>query len=282
MCLGWLCSCMYNCKVCFNRLLLPLLLIDLALTIYIVVQLASNVPFACCTDPGINDCSYDDIGGADNVELVEPTSGGIFCERKDNPSLNCYSDITSCATNNGIDISQLCSESILDELAKENWTWLLAVLCVKLVGLCFLIFYDITHTWCKGKDTAQEDAESVSKCCHCKCGNNCCKELIFFFLRIFFLIFGTIATCIAVWLLKWTDRVSLSRCDLLEDGLESDCSSLEDACSANAENYYNIVWVNLELSGPYWADLASSILSALIWMVRISVMWYYGRHIAKV
>ena len=96
-----------------------------------------------------------------------------------------------CANSNGIDYEALCSEDVLDELAQENWGWLLGILCTKLVGLLFLIFYDITHTWCKNKDAGEEDAENARKCCVCKCTCDCLKGLTFFLLRIFFLLFGT-------------------------------------------------------------------------------------------
>ena len=135
-------------------------------------------------------CIQDDIGGADNVDVVWINGAG-YCAREDDESLDCHSDIISCAENVNIDIEELCDKSVLEQLAQENWSWLLGILCTKLVGLIFLIFYDVTHTWCKNKDAGKQDAEDAEKCCLCKCTGKCLKELTFFLLRLFFLLFGT-------------------------------------------------------------------------------------------
>ena len=106
-------------------------------------------------------------------------------------------------------------------------------------------------------------------------------SVLFCFIFILFVLL-LVTTFLAIWLLRLTDRVSLSSCRLLDGSLRSECSDFEDECSVDAQNYYNVVWENIELSGPYWADLVSSVLVGILWCVRISVVWYYGRHLAKV
>ncbi len=57
-CYSCCCGGLYRCKGVLFKLILPLMLIDLALTLYLVIQLSTLDVFACCTD---NTVTYGDI-----------------------------------------------------------------------------------------------------------------------------------------------------------------------------------------------------------------------------
>jgi len=274
MCLyDWFCDCLYKGRNVIGKIGIPLMLIDLGLSIFIAIQLLEFNAFACCTDNKTQEqCSYDDFGGADNVGV-----NNGYCYRIDN-NVDCGSTLIACAaTVPGVDINQLCSQDSLNKVADYNWTWLLGFLVIKMIGLIFVLFLDIKSLCCDSKDAGEKDAQDAERCCSCckNCTQQCMITTSIFMLRLAFVIFGTVTTFICIWLLQWTDRVWYGSCSALDSTLEKQCNDLIDKCTLeNDENYYNVVWQNLSFTGPYWANVTSSVLSSILWIARMAVFRY--------
>jgi len=275
------------------------MLLDLALTIYIIVELSGLDVFACCADnKKLNsECSYMTIGGASNVGV--DNSG--YCIQK-STNTDCIGELPSCAANYTVNITTLCSESVLKEVANTNWEWLMAILVTKSVGLVFLITLEIRSLYLshkkskeakqakeenenahsKEREPGEEDVEATAGCCekcrHCSWHNckACITNTTIFTLKLFFLIFGTCATTLVIWMLIYTDRVTLSTCDILKGTLETNCETVEDHCTFDGgQNFYVVVFKNLNVTGPYIVDLTTSVTSTLVWIVRFAVLRYY-------
>jgi len=276
MCFGWICDCIYATRCVWFKLLVPSMLADLGLTIYIVYQLFAFNVFACCVDNKSayqnSKCAYSNIGGANNVGV---DSNG-YCTRLDNSSINCGGNLASCGTSAGVNVTELCSQSTLNHVANTSVDWFIAVLIVKMVGLLFGLFMEFKAACIDKKSDGTEDAERSKNCCR-KCSEKCFVNLSIFLLRVFFLIFGTAITFVAILLLKYGNSVSFSSCKAVPSSLESQCYTLESSCSDGGdENYYNVVFLNLNLNGSYIADLVTSILTGIIWIARLSVLRYYA------
>jgi len=268
MCVGCLCDCLYASRNVISKLSIPFMILDLGLTIYIATQVVNLNVFACCT--GNSDtCGYNHLGGATNVELYNNT----YCEKINDPSLDCHSTFATCVGNNGYDVNALCSSQVLNEVSNYNWKWFLIFLTVKSVGLVFVLFLDMKALCCDHKEVGEEDQEAAKTCSKCKDhSKRCCISSFIFLLRFAFVIFGTLTTLLCLWLLEWTNSVSFGTCSGINDStLQSDCSIVENECG-NGTSYYAVIWGNLQLIGPYWANLASNILSSVLWVVRMSII----------
>ena len=181
-------------------------IIDLALTVYLIIAFFEADVFACCTtnvDPLSDICGYDDLGGASNI-LVNDYG---YCERKDSGDV-CNEiglcgelmvmNITSPDTNYPAFGDKLCSEEVLNDVATFNYYWLNAILITKCVGLVFLLLLEC-NTCLKKIDQKDKEAEEAEACFKCKqWGKACCCATLTLILKIFFIIFGTIATIIAI------------------------------------------------------------------------------------
>jgi len=273
----WSClwDCIYATRGFWLKLYVPSLLADLGLTIYIIYQLYVLEVFACCIDNKTSylnhECAYSNIGGASNVGVNEYG----FCYRKDNLNVNCAGNLTSCAASIGANMTELCSPSVLETVARTSVDWLIGILVVKAVGVMFCIFLEIKASCIDKTDAGSEEAEKSKNCCR-QHSRKCFIGLSVLLIRIFFLVCGTIITFIALWLLTYANNVTFSSCRTLSSGLKTECQDVESSCTnGNSENYYNVVYKNLNLIGPYWADVATSVLSAIIWIARISIMRYY-------
>jgi len=274
-CCSWLWDCIYATRCVWLKLYVPSLIADLGLTTYIIYQLYVLDVFACCVDNQTSnqnhECAYNHIGGASNVGVNDYG----FCYRKDNPSFNCGGNLTSCASSVGADITELCSPSTLKQVANTSVDWLIYILLIKAVGVVFCIFLELKAAWCDKKDAGSEEAEKSKNCCRQR-SKNCLIGLSVLIIRIFFLICGTAITFIALCLLTYSNSVTFSSCRTLSSSLESQCNSVEASCTRGSDqNYYNIVFSNLNLVGPYWADVATSVLSGIIWIARLSIMRKY-------
>jgi len=286
MCCGLCCNLLYRSRCCFWKLLPILWIIDLALTIYLVVALYQADIFACCTtnvDPLSAICGYDDLGGASNVMVNEFG----YCKRIDDDTvcnqiglcgdivLN-YTDPTNPTDDARAFGEKLCSASVRDDVATYNYYWLNGVLITKCVGLLFLLLLECNTCLKKidQKDKEAEEAEAAEKCFKCKqWGKACCTATLVFVLKIFFIVFGTIATIIAIYYMQITGYVWTSRCDALDSSLKGLCETTEEQCNGG-DNYYAVVFDSLELASPYWVDLISNVLHSVMWVVRIAVMRY--------
>jgi len=291
MCLSWCCDALYQGRCFFFRLSSILMILDLGLTLYIIVQLTQIDTFACCTDNlTLNDqCSYMTIGGTNNIGI---DSEG-YCIQKSSDTY-CKGDLATCAEENSVDMSKLCSTEVLNEVADLSWEWLMIILVIKTVGLIFLIALEIRsliNTRKKATDQAnpqrnrepgEEDVEATVGCCDkCKrCSWECCKSCLtnttIFILKIFFMIFGTAATALAIWILIYTDRVSLSNCRVLSGALQADCYTVQNKCTfEGGQNYYIVIFGDLNLTGPYIVDLITSASTTVLWVVRFAILRYY-------
>lgn len=209
------CETLYKCRCFCWRLLLPLWIIDLLLTIYIIVNLYNADVFACCTSniTGEDDeCSYEDLGGWNNILVTDNTYSNTsstssyatagFCQREDTGKV-CNS-IASCAVDLDDPVfmtSDLCNDDVLDQVARCNWFWITAVLITKCIGLLFLIFLEFRscRNYCRSKSdssnrstAADGEAEDVQRCSKCKnWGKECCCKILIFVLKIIFMLFGT-------------------------------------------------------------------------------------------
>jgi len=270
------------------------MLLDLGLTIFIIVQVAQLDVFACCTDNlTLNSkCAYTDIGGTDNVGV---DSNG-YCVQKSSGQ-HCEGNLATCASDlkPAVNMTSLCSHSILNEVANTNWDWLLAILVIKAAGLVFLIvleFRSLRRSTQKAKDNndpdrkrepGEEDVEATVGCCQkckhcsCQCFKSCITNTTVFILKLFFLIFGTAATTLAIWLLLYTGRVTFSSCRAISNKqLQNNCYSVQSSCTFDGgQNYYVVVFGNLNLEGPYIVDLITSVTSTVVWLVRFAVLRYY-------
>eukprot|EP01083_Nonionella_stella_P126122 381608_1 len=295
MCLGICCDCLYNCRGIFWKLLPLLWLADLVLTVYIVLQLYDAEVYACCTHnitPLGAVCNYEDLGGASNV-FVDDNG---YCGRLDSNQI--CSEVGICAEQEsivgvidyvGMDPGdafgdQFCSQDVLDEVATFNFTWLIVVLIVKCVGLVFLILLDLAACLKKVKPDEKE-AEQANTCTKCaKWGRDCCCKSLEILFKIAFLIFGTFATFAALHYMQLTGHVWTSTCQSLsDDTLQEQCIQTEDQCNGG-DNYYAVVFDSLDLVGPYWADMATNVISTIMWCVRVAIMRYALKqtHIAPV
>jgi len=260
------------------------MLLDLALTIYIIIQLAGMEVFACCADNKTlnSNCAYTEIGGAKNVGV---DSEG-YCIQK-STSTDCKGELATCAADlmPSVNMTTLCSQDTLDEVANSNWDWLMAVLVIKAIGLVFLIVLEIRSlraTCRSNREPGEEDVQATTGCydkfkhCSWNCCKSCMKGTTIFTLKIFFLIFGIAATSLAIWLLWYTDHVTFSSCNLLDGQLETNCNLVEESCTyKGGQNYYVVVFSGLELTGPYVVDLITSISTTVVWIVRFAVLRYY-------
>eukprot|EP01084_Bolivina_argentea_P108058 193129_1 len=262
---------------------MPLWIIDLALTIYLVIEFYNANIFACCTtnqDPWSDICGYDDLGGAGNV-FVDDYG---YCKRFDDESVSCMytgecAEVEGIVPLNTTNVGSIfgdtmCNEDVLTDVANCNWFWLTAILITKSVGLVFLIALDI-KSCCSKIDPAEEEAKQVETCWKCKkWGKQCCCSTIKLLIKLTFLLFGTVATFCALYYMQLTGHVTTSSCSCVPEDLESICTETAESCMPDNENYYAVVFDNVDLGGPYWADVVSNILSTVIWIVRIAVMRY--------
>jgi len=272
-CFSWFCDCIYATRCIWFKLYVPSILLDLGLTIYILKQLFDLNAFACCAD-NLNDnseCSYNRIGGASNVGV--DSSG--YCINI-NQNLDCNGTLAMCAKDNGVNMTSLCNQTVLNDIATTSVHVFIAILIIKIVGLAFSLLLELKSVCCEKKKPGQAEEEESKNCCK-ECSAKCCSQLIILLLRIFFLIFGTTITLIALLVLAYSNNVIPSTCSSLSGTLETDCELITSKCTFNNdENYYNIVYPNLNIFGPYWADLASSIVTGIIWFARLSVLRYYS------
>jgi len=211
---------------------------------------------------------------------------------KKNTNTYCSGNITACAQAHSVDMSSLCSEKTRKEVANANWDWLMAILVIKCVGLVFLIALEI-RSLCNSRKKAnerdrdrepgEEDVEATAGCCekckHCSWESckHCMTSTVIFTLKLFFLIFGTVATTLAIWLLLYTNRVTFSSCHALSNHQSyENCLTVEDNCTfGDGQNYYIVVFGNLNLTGPYIVDLVTSASTTILWIVRFAVLRYY-------
>jgi len=253
-------------------------LLDLGLTIYIVTQLFSLDIFACCVDnknsPYTGECSYNHIGGASNVGVRNG-----YCYRKDT-NVSCEGDLTTCAL--GYNITTLCDDSTLSTVASRSMDAFIAILIIKAIGICFSLFLEIKSVCCEKKEPGAEEAEESKNCCK-KCTINCCSSLCSLLFRAFFLIFGTAISFIAILILQYTNDVSTSSCETLTGILKTQCENVVDSCTFNNdENFYNLIFYNFDVIGPIYAAIASSAVSAILWVARLAVVRYYASPLTDV
>eukprot|EP00485_Elphidium_margaritaceum_P007516 CAMPEP_0202690680 /NCGR_PEP_ID=MMETSP1385-20130828/5597_1 /ASSEMBLY_ACC=CAM_ASM_000861 /TAXON_ID=933848 /ORGANISM="Elphidium margaritaceum" /LENGTH=297 /DNA_ID=CAMNT_0049345963 /DNA_START=46 /DNA_END=939 /DNA_ORIENTATION=+ len=287
MCLTCCCDVLYKARCFCWKILLPILwVIDLILTGYLIYALWRSNIFACCTtnNGAVGDwCGQDDLGGASNVFVNEYG----YCGRKDTGYV-CH-EIGECAeaveavafnvTSLDPDAStfgdMMCNADVLDQVATYNYMWLNIVLIVKVIGLIFLLLLDVAS--CIKKIDADEEEAKQSQTCGRKCkewGCECCQQSLVFILKVFFIVFGTLATFAAIYYMQLTGHVWISRCAALEDdSLQELCELTEESCN-NDENYYAVVFDSLDLKGPFWFDFVSNILHSVLWVVRVAVMRY--------
>jgi len=184
MCLwSCFCDCVYATRCVWFKLYIPSLLLDLALTIFIIVQLFNLSVFACCTDNrgSFNSkCAYNHIGGADDVGVA--TNG--FCYRKDD-DFSCGGNLTSCAIAQNITISDVCSQSVLQQVANVSTDAFIAILIIKAIGVLFSLFLEIRSVCCEKKPPGSAEAEESKSCCQ-ECSSKCCSSITTIVLRIFF------------------------------------------------------------------------------------------------
>jgi len=310
MCVGLCCDCLYRSRCLFWKLLPILWIVDMALTIYLIVNLYQSDIFACCTTnmDGIGEiCGYDDLGGASNIFVNDYG----YCGRRDTNKI-CY-EIGECAelqstatsidqcTSMGIDNcivprsnatstaqyesfgNTLCTQTVLDDVAFYNYFWLNGVLITKCVGLLFLILLDLRA--CLNKiDPDEQEAQQTETCFKCKkWGKDCCVKTIVLILKATFLIFGTFATFAALYYMQLTGHVWTSSCSAVPDSLQTQCQQTESVCN-NGDNYYAVVFDSLDLGAPYFVDIVSNVLHTVLWIVRIAVMRYAlkATHLASV
>jgi len=292
MCCSCLCDIIYSCRCCLFKLLIPLWIVDIIFTSYVLHELFTGSIDACCTNNNINDCSNDDIArtfGIDNVSI----NNGLCVSN--NPSMPCGDSFITCANNNGYGAmaNELCSESTLNKLANNVNMWVVIVLFVKLFGLVFLISYEMRNC-CKFKNDKSkvDEAEAEELNCCDKCGNSCVDagkkcvcNTVLLITKMFFLIFGTVVTFLFLWYLRLTGNVLPGTCKLVGD-LRSDCELLESSICTNSdnENFYNVLFYGLDLRGPAWVNMTLNVMNTIIWFVRLAVMRYFlkATHLADV
>eukprot|EP01083_Nonionella_stella_P190596 705826_1 len=229
-------------------------------------------------DPWDDICGYEDLGGAENIEVSEFG----YCQRKDTGDIcfqagECAELLQIVPNSNSIGESfgnTLCSPNILDDVASYNYFWLNGVLITKCVGLIFLLLLDLRSCINKVKPDEKE-AEQAEKCARCRnWGKECCCETLILLLKAIFLVFGTFATLAAVYYMQLTGHVWTSTCSSLsDDTLKDQCVRTETECN-DGDNYYAVVFDSLDLGGPYWADVISNLLHTTMWIVRVAVMRY--------
>jgi len=251
-----------------------------------VVELYQSEIFACCTHNNLDECGYEDLGGASNIFVNDHG----YCGRLDTGKV--CNEIGICAE--GVNITTpasalttvvgggetfgntLCNEQILDDVSSYNYFWLNVVMITKCVGLIFLLLLDL-RACIKKIDVDEEEAQQADTCFKCKkWGLTCCGKTLVLLFKAFFLIFGTFATFAAIYYMQLTGHVWTSTCSAVPDSLQAKCDATETECN-NGDNYYAVVFNSLDLGGPYWADVVSNVLHTTLWIVRVAVM----RHALK-
>jgi len=176
-------------------------------------------------------------------------------------------------------MADLCTDDALEDVASYNWLWLFGFVVTKCIGIVFVLCLEVKSWCCDHKDAADEDAKTSEKCCNCcrNCTKECAISAVLFSLRLLFILFGTIATFVCIWVLKWTDRVSSGYCRALDDkDLVEACNTVQySECTYNGdENFYNVMWANLTFTAPYIVTLVSNVLGSVLWVVRLAVFRY--------
>jgi len=152
-CISCFCDCIYATRCIWFKLYIPSILLDLGLTIYIVYQLFHLSVFACCADnlTYTSSCAYNTIGGASNVGV--DSSG--YCTNI-NSNLNCTGNLPACAASHDVNMTTLCDQSTLNQVASMSVNAFIGILIIKIVGIAFSLFLELKSICCDKKNLVRQ------------------------------------------------------------------------------------------------------------------------------